>query len=77
MSRVPSPSGSRTYGVARVCRAWGIARATVYRHRSAAAADTDPQPPRSPVRRGPVGACPDAEAGRPYRGGDRGLAVPW
>jgi len=62
MSRVPSPSGSRTYGVARVSRAWGIARATVYRHRSAAAADTDPQPPRSPVRRrGPVGACPDAE----------------
>lgn len=60
MSRATSTSRHRTYGVARVCQAWGVARATVYRHRGAA--DTDPQSPGSPVRRrGPVGACPDAE----------------
>jgi putative transposase len=62
MSRAPSPSRGRTYGIARVCRAWGVARATVYRHRGASAAETDPQPPLAPVRRrGPIGACPDAE----------------
>jgi putative transposase len=62
MSRVASPSQKRPYGVARVCRAWSVARATVYRQRGATAADSDPQPSRSPVRRrGPDGACPDAE----------------
>jgi putative transposase len=62
MSRVSSPSRDRTYGVARVCRAWGVARATVYRHLGAAAADNDLQPPSGAIRRrGPVGACPDAE----------------
>jgi putative transposase len=62
MSCATSPSQDRTYGVARVCRAWGVARATVYRHHGATAANTDPQPPRAPVRRrGPIGACPDAE----------------
>lgn len=62
MSRATSPSQGRSYGVARVCRAWAVARATVYRHRSTTAAESDPQPPRAPARRrGPIGACPDAE----------------
>ena len=35
MSRVVSPSTNRPYGVALVSRLWRIARASVYRHRSA------------------------------------------
>lgn len=35
MSRADSPSGDQFYGVARICAVWGIARATVYRHRVA------------------------------------------
>jgi putative transposase len=53
MSRAVSPSGGKPYGVARVCRVWRTARATVYRHRSPPRAE----PPRRP---GPVGAMPDA-----------------
>ena len=33
MSRTTSPSGGKPYGLARVCRTWGVARSTVYRHR--------------------------------------------
>jgi hypothetical protein len=45
----------RRYGVARICRVWGIARAGVYRQRCAAA------PPPAPRRRpGPQGPMPDA-----------------
>ena len=53
MSRRTSPSGGKPYGLARVCRIWGAARATVYRRRL---------PPRStpPRRRGPAGPMPDA-----------------
>ena len=47
MSQAVSPSGGRPYGLARVCRVWRVARATVYRHRA---------PPRRP---GPVGPMPD------------------
>lgn len=52
MSQALSPSAGRVYGLARVARCWGIARATVYRHRR----------PRSGPgrRRGPVGPCDDA-----------------
>jgi putative transposase len=53
MSRAVSPGGGKPYGVARVCRVWRTARATVYRHRSPPRAE----PPRRP---GPVGAMPDA-----------------
>ena len=53
MSRTTSPGSGTLYGLARVCRVWRTARATVYRHRSAASAD----PPR---RRGPSGSMPDA-----------------
>ena len=54
MSRATSPSAGKPYGLARVCRIWRTARATVYRHRV---------PPRqvAPRRPGPVGAMPDAD----------------
>jgi len=52
MSRRTSPSTGRTYGLARVARVWGVARATVYRQRRPTA-----QPPR---RSGPSGPMPDA-----------------
>jgi hypothetical protein len=54
MSRTTSPSVGRPYGLALVCRVWGVARSTVYRHR---------EPPRAaaPRRPGPVGSMPDTE----------------
>ena len=53
MSRTISPSSGKSYGLALVCRVWGIPRATFYRHQT---------PPRTepPQRRGPVGPMPDA-----------------
>src|SRR4051794_21772403 len=57
MSQAVSPLTGRTYGLARVARVWQLSRATVYRHRATAAAAA----PAGPVRRGPVGACSDAE----------------
>jgi putative transposase len=50
MSRTISPSSGKPYGLARVCRIWRVARASIYRHRK-------PQPDRQ--RRGPVGPLPD------------------
>src|SRR5215210_2559440 len=52
MSRTSSPSRSRPYGLARVCRVWPASRATIYRHLSS----SRPEPPRRP---GPVGPMPD------------------
>jgi len=53
MSRTASPGGGGPYGLARVCRVWRVARATVYRRRL--------PPPTQPTRRpGPVGPMPDA-----------------
>ena len=57
MSQVISPATGRAYGLARVARVWHLSRATVYRHRATAAAAAAPRP----ARRGPVGACSDAE----------------
>jgi putative transposase len=54
VSRAVSPSAGRPYGLARVARVWGVARATVYRRRRAA-----PELPRR--RPGPAGPMPDAE----------------
>jgi transposase InsO family protein len=51
------PGTGRAYGLARVTRVWHLSRATVYRHRAAASAEA----PTRPARRGPVGACSDAE----------------
>jgi putative transposase len=53
MSRTVSPASGRPYGLARVCRVWRVARASVYRHLSS----SRPEPPRRP---GPVGPMPDA-----------------
>ena len=50
MSRAISPSSGKLYGLARVCRIWRVARATVYRQRR-------PQPDRP--RRGPAGPMSD------------------
>jgi putative transposase len=52
MSRRVSPSTSKTYGIERVTRLWGVSRATVYRHR---------RPPGGDARRrpGPKGAMSD------------------
>lgn len=55
MSTVISISTRRRYGVARVCRVWGVARAGVYRSRRAAGA-----PPALRRRPGPQGPMSDA-----------------
>ena len=59
MSMAASPSNGHRFGLARVSRVWGKPRATVYRHREADGAPAE-EPPAD-GRRGPVGACPDAE----------------
>ena len=53
MSQTISPVSGKPYGLAVVCRIWGLARSTVYRHR---------EPPRAaaPRQPGPVGPMPDA-----------------
>ena len=56
MSRAVSISARRRYGLARVCTAWGVSRATVHRHRRAA---NQPDAPRR--RPGPEGAMSDAD----------------
>ena len=52
MSRQVSASTNRPYGLLRVARVWGVARATVYRQRR----HDEPHPRRRP---GPVGPLPD------------------
>ena len=53
MSRRVSPSTSRAYGILRVARLWGTARATLYRQRRR-------EQPGSRRRPGPLGPMPDA-----------------
>jgi hypothetical protein len=53
MSQATSPSTGKPYGLARICRVWGIARSRVSWQRHASVA------PRA--RCGPVGPCPDDE----------------
>ena len=53
MSQATSPSTDKPYGLARVCRVWGIARSTVYWQRHERA--------RPAARRGPLGPCADDE----------------
>ena len=55
MSAVVSISARRRYGLARVCRVWGVARSGVYRSRRAVV--VPPAPRRRP---GPQGPMPDA-----------------
>jgi putative transposase len=61
MSRTHSISIRRPFGVARVCKVWGVPRAAVYRHRGPADGAGAANAPRPPRRRGPRGACSDAE----------------
>jgi putative transposase len=53
MSQATSPSTGQPYGLARLCRVWGVARSTLYWQRQASSAPG--------ARRGPVGPCTDAE----------------
>jgi putative transposase len=57
VSQALSPATGRAYGLARVARVWRLSRATVYRHRTT----DDAAAQLRPARRGPVGACSDAE----------------
>jgi len=61
MSRTHSISGRRPFGMSRVCRIWGAPRATVYRYLGPSAGAGTANAPRPPRRRGPKGACGDAE----------------
>jgi putative transposase len=54
MSRQVSPSTDRVYGLQRVTRVWGVARATIYRHRNRGDAAQRRKP-------GPQGAMADEE----------------
>ena len=51
MSQATSPSTAKPYGLARVCRVWGIARSTIYWQRHECA--------KPAARRGPLGPCAD------------------
>jgi len=53
MSGAVSPVSGKPYGLAAVCRAWGVARAGIYRRRL-------PSRPEPPGRPGPVGGLTDA-----------------
>jgi putative transposase len=61
MSQAYSISTRRRFGLSRVCGAWGVPRATVYRHRAGANGEEAANAVRPPKRRGPQGACSDAE----------------
>ena len=70
MSRTISPSSSKPYGLALVCRVWRAPRATIYRCRLPSRSE----PPRRP---GPLGPMRDAAllaairailAGSPFHG---------
>ena len=56
MKPTVSPSTSRSYGLARVSRAWSVSRAGVYRFLKGA-----PSPAIARRRPGPTGPCPDAD----------------
>lgn len=61
MSQTHSISTHRPFGMSRICRIWGVPRATVYRHRFATDVAEAANAGRPPKRRGPQGACSDAE----------------
>ena len=59
MSRQVSPSTAQVYGLLRVTRLWGVARATVYRHRR-------PTKVGERKRPGPLGAMADEDLAFPH-----------
>lgn len=61
MSQAYSISTRQPFGMARVCTIWGVSRATVYRHRGPAVGTEAANAVRPSRRRGPQGACSDAE----------------
>src|SRR3954466_11306859 len=61
MSRAVSAASGRRHGLARVCRIWGVARASVYRLSAAPAAAPSQRP-------GPVGPMPEAALLEAIRG---------
>jgi putative transposase len=63
MSAVISISAGRPYGVARVCRVWGLARSSVYRRRQAVGAPAMPR--RRPGPQGPMSDAALVEMIRP------------
>jgi putative transposase len=53
MSQTTSPSTGKSYGLARICRVWRVARSTLYWQRHASSTPS--------ARRGPLGPCADDE----------------
>ena len=64
MSQAISASTMQSYGLERVCRVWAIARSTVYRLCRGKGA---PVVTVELTKRGPEGACSDAELARRIR----------
>ncbi len=62
MSAVISISTGKAYGVSRVCRIWGLSRASVYRDLQPASTNATPR-----CRPGPQGPMSDAELTREIR----------
>jgi hypothetical protein len=56
MAATASPTSGRRYGIARVCRVWGVPRSSFYADRRRADATTTPVPAQ---RRGPKPAVSD------------------
>ena len=56
MAETVSPAAGRRYGVARVCRVWGVPRSSFYAARTAATQ----APAVAPARRGPKPTISDA-----------------
>jgi putative transposase len=57
MAETVSPAAGRRYGIARVCRVWGVPRSSFY----AARADATRDPAVTPARRGPKPVIADAD----------------
>ncbi len=61
-SQTSSISAKRVYGLARVCKTWQLNRSSIYARRARRRSGFPP-----PKKRGPVGACTDAELVRHSR----------
>src|SRR5262245_19261513 len=59
LGRATSPATGKVYGLARVCRLWGLPRSTVYCRRYQRIIPIEQRP--APKKRGPLGPCSDEE----------------